>query len=131
MGLFQLGDFTLASGVKSKFRIECDALTTSDWAALAAMAVGVLPPFGRVAGVPRGGLPFAEALRGYADPRGPFVLIAEDVVTTGGSIARYAQLVQDETPGLHASQIYGVCVFARGTCPPWVTPLFQMPEVSR
>ena len=44
-------------------------------------------------------------------------LIVEDVVTTGGSMER-----------IRADRLaVGVCVFARGPCPWWVTPLFQMP----
>ena len=29
--LFQQGDFTLHSGERSGFKIECDALTSHDW----------------------------------------------------------------------------------------------------
>lgn len=124
MGLFQLGDFTLRSGAKSAWKIECDVLTPDDWAALAKMAAEILPPFGFVYGVPRGGVPFAHALQEYAsdyclDP----VLIAEDVVTTGGSMERYRA---EHDPGI-ATRVIGVCVFARGPCPEWVTPLFRMP----
>lgn len=125
--LFQIGDFTLASGAKSRWKIECDALSPHDWAGLAAMAMQFLPAFGRVAGVPRGGLPFADALRRHATPGSPLVLVAEDVCTTGGSISRYAQIVLNETPGLVAGRILGVCVFARDRYPHWVTPLFRMP----
>jgi hypothetical protein len=65
VSLFQLGDFTLASGASSLWKIECDALTPEDWQALAQMAVEILPPFGEVVGVPRGGVPFADALRPF------------------------------------------------------------------
>lgn len=121
MNLFQTGDFTLASGAKSRWKIECDALTREDWKGLAAIAAEILPPFGWVQGVPKGGFPFADALRSYA-MGSPFpLLIAEDVVTTGGSMERFRE-------GFHpdAGDIIGVCVFARGPCPSWVTPLFQM-----
>lgn len=138
MNLFQLGDFTLASGEKSNFKIECDVFSADDWEALAAMAVELLPPFGEVYGVPRGGIPFADALRPYGracsvsfahQPHDqclgkplPF-LIAEDVVTSGKSIQRYLETL----PWWSSSKVLGVCVFARGECPGWVTPLFQMP----
>ena len=123
MALFQLGSFVLRSGAKSDWKIECDDLTPDDWAALAKMASEILPPFGQVEGVPRGGIPFADALRKYATT-GP-LLIAEDVVTTGGSMVRFATSLGQLASGQSA---IGVCVFARGKCPEWVTPLFSMTE---
>ncbi len=117
MGLFQFGDFQLASGDVSLFKIDCDALTPKDWEALAFMASRSLQPFGNVVGVPRGGLPFADALRKYVTEGSQLLLIAEDVVTTGGSIIRFRNNRVD---------VIGVCVFARGDCPTWVTPLFRM-----
>lgn len=117
--LFRYGNFTLASGATSTWKIDCDALTSEDWDALAAMAVQILPPFGYVEGVPQGGIPFANALRRYRTEGSKTLLIAEDVVTTGGSMERFR--------GGRALTI-GVVVFARGRCPEWVIPLFQMPE---
>lgn len=121
--LFQRGDFILASGAKSTWKIECDALTAEDWAGLAAQAVERLPAFGAVEGVPRGGLPFANALRPYVTT-GP-LLIAEDVVTTGGSMERFRD----------GREAIGVAAFCRGSCPTWVTPLYiissQSAEVER
>jgi len=114
MSLFQLGDFTLASGVKSAWKIECDALTPDDWSALAKMAVERLPAFGEVEGVPRGGIPFADALRIYAT-QGP-LLIAEDVVTTGGSMERFRA----------GRDAIGIAVFGRGQFPEWINPLFRL-----
>lgn len=115
MSLFQLGDFTLASGASSKWKIECDAITPEEWDALALMASEILPPFGSVEGVLRGGIPFANALRKYVT-EGP-LLIAEDVVTTGGSMERFREGWGD---------VIGVAVFSRGHHPEWVTPLFVM-----
>ncbi len=125
--LFQLGDFTLRSGQKSKWKIECDGLTGDDWSALAQMAVEILPPFGGVAGVPRGGWPFAAALALRATPGCKTFLVAEDVITTGGSILRY--LEANPPPKDQWEHVLGVCVFARGpvSTPDWVTPLFSMP----
>lgn len=126
MGLFQLGDFPLSSGGRSPWKIECDALTTDDWAALALMAADLVPPFRSVVGVPRGGVPFANALRKYQTPS-PLgcVLVAEDVVTTGRGMEEVlAELKEyDNDPTV---TYCGVCVFARGRCPEWVRPLFQM-----
>lgn len=134
--LFQTGDFTLRSGKKSKWKIECDALSPDDWAGLAAMAVEILPPFRLARGVPRGGLPFAEALERYATGRmcDP-ILIAEDVCTTGGSMVRFRHHTSGVGDGqpVPVSEYIGVCVFAREpTWPDWVRPLFhfnpQRPE---
>ncbi len=78
------------------------------------MASEILPDFGDVEGVPRGGINFAHALRKYATT-GP-LLIAEDVVTTGGSMERFRN-------GRDAT---GVAIFSRGSHPDWVKPLFVM-----
>jgi orotate phosphoribosyltransferase len=123
--LFQTGDFTLASGRKSSWKIECDALTPADWAGLAAMAAQVLPPFREVFGVPRGGVPFGLALDHYVDPKAKLILIAEDVCTTGGSITRYRDSAINAWGG-GPEHFIGVCAFARGPCPPWVTPLLVL-----
>lgn len=122
MGLFQLGDFKLASGRHAAWKIECDALTADDWAALAKMAADILPPFGRAVGVPRGGLPFAAAMQRYVTPAAGLVVVCEDVVTTGGSITRFVEALEADIPALPTT---GVCVFARGDCPDWVRPLFR------
>lgn len=114
--LFQLGDFTLHSGARSRWKIEADALTEADWQALAYMAAERLPAFGSVEGVPRGGIPFAKALRQYA-MEGP-LLIAEDVTTTGASMER----VRADREAI------GVVVFARGPVLAWVTPLFTLTQ---
>ena len=129
MGLFQRGEFTLASGAKSQRKIECDALTQEDWDALAAMAVEFLPPFSVTVGVPRGGIPFAQALQPYQTLEASTILVCEDVVTTGGSIAQYRKQLEEVYP--NPFKYLGVCVFARGKCPDWVTPLFQMPIKRR
>lgn len=118
MGLFQTGDFILASGQKSRWKIEADALTSDDWAGLAAIAAELLPPFGAVLGVPRGGLPFARALERYVTS-GP-TLVADDVFTTGGSMRRFIA-------ERRLTNYAGLVAFARSTPEPWVTALFQMP----
>lgn len=135
MNLFMTGDFTLNSGAKSPWKIECDALTKEDWEGLAAMARQFLPKFSAVVGVPRGGIPFADALRQYAtgDPAHP-VLIAEDVCTTGGSIRRFRKVLEEDPQTVRPSWGYiGVCVFARMPehLPYWVTALFRMPEEKK
>jgi orotate phosphoribosyltransferase len=119
--LFQRGDFSLRSGEKSKWKLELDALTKDDWEGLATIAVEILPPFQAVLGVPRGGIPFANALRPYqTDRKEDPILIAEDVCTTGGSMERFVKSTLTESQG-----VIGVCVFARHVkWPFWVFPLF-------
>lgn len=118
--LFVDGEFTAHSGGTLPFKVDCDALTDGDLATLAAYVAREFPPFANVCGVPRGGLRFASALRRYetGSGRDP-TLIVDDVLTTGTSMeeARSARL-----PG----NVFGVVIFARGPCPDWVTPLFQM-----
>lgn len=115
MNLFQLGNFRLHSGAVSGWKIECDALTSADWDALAVMVWELVPFYGSVEGVPRGGLPLAERLHQWRTHDGP-LLIVDDVLTSGGSM-------EEHRAGRDA---VGAVVFARGACPPWVTPLFQM-----
>lgn len=122
INLFQSGEFKLASGAKSDFKIEMDALTENDWATLALIAVAyVLPPFYAVHGVPRGGTPFADALQKYVSPKGGYRVICDDVLTTGESMEKYRDTLVPKAPlGDH-----GIVVFARGKPPWWVTPLFK------
>lgn len=126
LSLFQRGNFVLASGARSAWKIECDALTREDWAALAVMAAELLPPFREVRGVPRGGLPFAEALAEYVAPDSDHLLIAEDVVTTGGSIERFLKSTEVGS----FARVLGVCAFARGAAPDWITPVFTLGKRS-
>lgn len=120
--LFQIGDFTLASGQKSSWKIECDALTKDDWAALALMLVERLPePFSLVLGVPRGGLPFADALRHYTANEG-YVLVVDDVWTTGRSMQRY---IDADVQRVETHRIKRAVAFARSPTPPGVVALFR------
>lgn len=90
VNLFQQGDFTFASGIRSSWKVECDALVESDWETIAAELARMIPRrFGRVIGVPRGGLPLARALEAYVDESSRDVLVADDVWTTGGSMRPY------------------------------------------
>ncbi len=118
--VFQRGDFLLAGGSRSSWKIECDALTSEDWATLAMMAVEQGLTFSGALGVPRGGLLFAEALRPYVSD-GP-VLIVDDVLTTGGSILR----LMAEHPGS-----IGLVAFARGPLPGGVQALWAARAAGR
>ena len=124
MNLFQWGLFTLNSGAKSAWKIECDALSIDDWAALAEMVRQMVGPFSTVEGVPTGGLLLAQALKPYTSklPDMPH-LIVDDVLTTGGSMERLKTV-----SGGQFRNIMGAVIFARGPCPHWIKPLFQMPQ---
>lgn len=124
MSLFQLGNFTLNSGAVSAWKLECDALTDDDWQALARMVQQMVGPFSSVEGVPRGGLKLAECLKPLCSLAGPH-LIVDDVLTTGGSMER---MRQDAMDNRSIRIVTGAVVFARGQCPLWVKPLFQMPQ---
>lgn len=125
MNLFQCGDFKLSSGATSRWKVDCDALTQADLRTLAYMGFQLLLPkrFGLVVGVPKGGLLFAEALREYSCHGAP-ALIVDDVLTTGGSMER----AQKERQRGEHQPVMGLVIFARGPCPDWIRPIFQMPK---
>jgi len=119
MNLFKLGDFILHSGQKSYWKIDCDALTTEDWVTLARIVYESVGKFRKAIGIPIGGLKLAKALKSYqfSNPEYP-ILIVDDVLTTGKSMERLRQEINDKC--------IGVVVFARGECPDWITPLFKV-----
>lgn len=121
MALFQRGNFTLASGLISPWKIECDALTNDDWHGLAVMLIERLPlPFETAVGVPRGGVPFAQALLEFANPFASTLLVVDDVWTTGGSMEKY---ISEQHPD---RDIMRAVVFARKPPPANVTAIFTM-----
>jgi len=122
LNLFQLGKFTLHSGEESHFKIDCDALTDEDIECIAYLLARRVGLFSHVIGIPRGGLRLAKALDKYSEPYGPTVIV-DDVLATGGSM--------DEMMMRHSyTAVKSAVIFARGPCPDWITPLFQMPEVK-
>ncbi len=120
MSLFSQGSFQLASGKSSSWKIQCEYLTNDDLRTLALMASRILPPFSEVHGVPTGALKFTDALESYVTKDANRILIAEDVVTTGGSMTRFKNQHFPQIP------VIGVCIFSRGQPPGWVTPLFMI-----
>lgn len=119
MNLFQHGSFTLASGLKSDFKIDCDALTKEDWETCAYLLNKRLPEFSEVRGVPRGGLKLAEALEMYAIKESTNKLIVDDVWTTGISLSKHCKET-DYRPD------FAAVVFARNALPYWCVSLFNL-----
>jgi hypothetical protein len=118
MTLFVKQDFISHSGIPLHWKIECDALSDEEIDCLAFMLTEVLPPFGQVVGIPRGGLRLESALKPYVTEGRP--LIVDDVLTTGRS------MIEMRDMSLHRNPI-GAVLFSRGPCPDWITPLFRMP----
>lgn len=121
--IFQLGDFVLSSGKKSKFKIEIDSFQDEDWETLAWLASSMIGPFSSVEGVPTGGLKLAEHLQKFVGITGPH-LIVDDILTTGGSMNRtrdryFTNLLKNKVT-------VGVVVIARGECPWWVKSILNM-----
>lgn len=90
MNLFQIGKFTSHAGKELNWKIECDALTDEDWECIALM-ISERCQFGRVYGIPRGGVKLQNALEKYADPKNPVRLVVDDVWTTGKSMMEVMQ----------------------------------------
>lgn len=131
MNLFQLGEFKLHSGDRSKWKIDCDALSDDDIYTLAFMIREIIPDYNTVHGIPNGGIRLEEALNKLISPQPTFsdlprVLIVDDVLTTGKSMqTRYD--IFNCVSGY--GYIKGAVIFARTkNYPNWITPLFQMPE---
>lgn len=127
--LFQLGLFTLNSGLSSPWKIECDVLSGGDIDTLCALIRLLVGPYSGVVGVPKGGLPYARRLAANSLPdeagKHP-CLIVDDVLTTGASMETMRENLI-KTMGWPVDRFVGVVVFARGPCPPWVKAVLQTP----
>ncbi len=119
--LFQRGTFTLASGKVSKYKLECDSLTHEDWQTIAERMTEIVPRFGSVVGVPKGGLYLAKCLVPYADPMIQRTLVVDDVWTTGKSMTEF--ILDHE---LDTDRVIGAVVFSRGVLPWWVSTLCEV-----
>lgn len=114
--LFNLGEVKLHSGGTSDWKINCDALTDAAWECIAYL-ISTKHKFGRVIGIPKGGLKLAKALTKYLADGAP-TMIVDDVLTTGNSFEEIRE----------SKESFGVVLFARGNCPNWVYPVFQLWE---
>jgi hypothetical protein len=84
MPLFETKDFTMHSGQKGIWKIDCDNLSDEDLKTLAKLIADKIW-FSEVYGIPTGGERLAYALEPYRKDDGCF-LIVDDVVTTGRSM---------------------------------------------
>lgn len=123
MSLFIKKDWEMHSGGKSNFKIECDALTDEDLETLAYLIYSKFK-FSRVMGIPTGGTRLAEKLKNYVIEGEDKILIVDDVLTTGTSMEQAKHVHHRNL--IDTDQITGVVVFARGKCPDWVHPIFDM-----
>jgi hypothetical protein len=128
MSLFQKINFTSHAGLPLTWKLECDALTEADWAAIAYI-VSRNVRFTSAHGIPRGGLAFAKALNVYKEDRGPddeFLLIVDDVLTTGKSMEEKKKWILEREPHCK-NKIMGVVLFSRAPqCPSWIMPVFTL-----
>ena len=125
--LFQSVDFKSHSGLDLSWKIECDALSDSEWFTIKKMIIEYTPPFREAVGVPEGGIKLGSLLNEHAtgneeDP----VCIVDDVLTTGESMEYFLSQYQ-RNRRLMPFMAIGWVVFVRGPCPHWVSALFQMP----
>ena len=124
--LLQIGQFTLHSGDESIFKIDCDALSDKDMETLAQIISNKIE-FSGVVGIPNGGKRLAKSLEKYKENTGA-ILIVDDVLTTGDSMTQQFNKLKEI---YRNKNITGFVIFARGKCPYWVIPMFELNENFR
>jgi len=125
--LFRQIDFISHSGYNLKWKIECDALSDEELDTLASViARKIQNEYSRfllkdIIGVPRGGIRIAEKLKDHIGTfeEGTHILLIDDVLTTGQSMEEYKEKY-NKYPCI------GVVLFARGSPPEWIHPVFQL-----
>ena len=121
--LFQKIDFISHAGIPMSYKIECDAISKTEWSALAEMIMDFEKrPFSKVVGIPRGGLPLQWALEPYVTEGNHPWMVVDDVYTTGTSFREFC--TTKETMFAHKWVI-----FARKPINPYdeISALFTMP----
>lgn len=108
--LFRDDRFTSHSGLDLPWRIECDALSPEDWDTIG-KAVARRYMFCEAIGIPRGGIPFAEALNRHKQAEHHCnIVVVDDVITTGNSMLQYMQEIEKKYPD---KRVFGIALFAR------------------
>ena len=88
--LFQKINFISHAGIPMSYKIECDAISKTEWSALAEMIMDFEKrPFSKVVGIPRGGLPLQWALEPYITEGNHPWMVVDDVYTTGTSFREF------------------------------------------
>ena len=124
MPLIEIGHFVLNSGKESEFKLIADEFIRDNLDGLVYLIRHAVGPYGAVYGVPRGGCLLANTLEQHSSRELlSTILVVDDVLTTGGSMKR----AREYNAG-RCEFIIGAVVFARGPCPAWITPLFQLPS---
>ena len=121
MSLFERKPYKMNSGGISRYKIECAALGDEDFATLAWL-ISQKGAIRAVHGVSENGRRLAGHLEQYLSDDG-VRLIVDDVLTTGGTMETAKRDL-----GWHDA--VGVVIFARGSCPRWVLPIFSMEWIN-
>ena len=124
--LFQWGKFTSHAGLELNWKIECDAISEKEWDCLAAMIFQYEKrPFYKAIGIPRGGIPLANALNKFATgDKSHQTIICDDIWTTGTSFRDY---IKEHYPNWLMAQGIKWVVFARKMTNDGTNALFTMP----
>ena len=93
-----------------------DRMRCADGREIFALLISKRFIFSAVHGVSRVGFPIASALQKYCTRAPEARLIVDDVLTTGLAMEMARKNQAD----------IGVVLFARGPCPDWVWPVFQL-----
>jgi hypoxanthine phosphoribosyltransferase len=120
--LFEKKKFISHSGEQLDFKIECDALNKKDIETLAYIIQKKFK-FKEAIGIPNGGKKLALELHKYVDKKSKYVLIVDDVLTTGNSMRECKKEVLNRYDEL---SIIGIVLFARSKPEYWIYPIFQM-----
>ncbi len=135
MTLFKWGAFKSHSGIPLNWKIEANALTKGDIECLARIISRHAGEFNYVVGIPSGGVRLADELTKYQSPSSSdrkTILLVDDVLTTGASMQQEKKVLEGIARQHNTAYIIlGYVIFARGKCPDWVTPMFQLnPELE-
>ena len=120
--LFIKKTFVSHAGNTLDCKIECDSLTNDDIKTLAYL-ISKQYTFKMVYGIPRGGVRLALALSMYVNPDSRYILIVDDVLSTGKSMEEAK--VKMKSHVTFDSDIRGVVIFSRQNYSNrWVTPVW-------